>query len=71
MPKLGSLKLPYPKGLPKMHSFKSFMARDLQPPTIGVTQGGSSRDDAGARVAATNGLAKPIPYTYDYGEEDV
>jgi methylase of polypeptide subunit release factors len=31
------------------------------PPYIGVTQGGSSRKNAGARVAATDGRWRPEP----------
>jgi hypothetical protein len=35
------------------------LAAASKKPVIGVTQGGSSRDDRGAKVAATDGLEHP------------
>jgi len=40
-------------------TFKSALKDSLKQPYIGVTQGGSSRKNSGARVAATISQAKP------------
>lgn len=52
-----------PKGFPKFEAhfddMKQALAAADKHPFIGVTQGGSSRDDKGAKVAATDGLYRP------------
>jgi len=53
MPARDPFKYPYPKGLPRLESFVTALKRSNKKPLIGVTQGGSSRDAKGARVAAT------------------
>lgn len=42
----------------KLDSFNLAMKDGLKQPYIGVTQGGSSRKDAGARPAATSSTSK-------------
>lgn len=39
-------------------TFKAIMEKEEHIPHIGVTQGGSSRPNAGSKPAATNGLAR-------------
>jgi hypothetical protein len=41
------------KGMRRMDTFAVALKDSLKKPYIGVTQGGSSRKDKGARVAAT------------------
>jgi len=53
VPARDPLKFPYPRGLPRLDSFVTALKRSNKKPFIGVTQGGSSRDNKGARVAAT------------------
>lgn len=40
-------------------TMRTALADNLKYPVIGVTQGGSSRKNSGARVAATDASAKP------------
>lgn len=42
----------------RMTTMKNALSSNLKQPRIGVTQGGSSRQWAGAQVAATDGLVK-------------
>jgi hypothetical protein len=58
MPTRKPLTLPYPRGLPKLASMKQALADSSKKPSIGLTQGGSSRKARGAKVAATNGQVR-------------
>jgi hypothetical protein len=53
MPARDKFRLPYTRGLPRLESLKTALSGDLKKPVVGVTQGGSSRRHAGAKVAAT------------------
>lgn len=59
MPARGPLRLPYAKGLPKLDNLKIATKNDFKKPSIGVTQGGSSRRSPGAKVAATTAELRP------------
>jgi glycerate kinase len=50
MPARDPFKLPYTRGLPRLENLKTALSKNAKQFT--VTQGGSSRRDAGARVAA-------------------
>jgi hypothetical protein len=51
--------LTLPKGEVRLDSMSSVFRDSAKQPLIGVTQGGSSRKDAGCRPAATNGNWRP------------
>lgn len=56
MPARGLFQLPYAKGLPKLDDLGIAAKNDFKKPSIGVTQGGSSRRSRGAKVAATTAV---------------
>lgn len=43
----------------RLPTMRTALEDNLKHPVIGVTQGGSSRKNSGARVAATDASAKP------------
>jgi hypothetical protein len=49
--------LTYPRLMKRLPTL--FRTLKQKAPRIGVTQGGSSREDSGARPAATDGLFRP------------
>ena len=51
--------LTLPKGEVRLDSMSSVFRDSAKQPLIGVTQGGSSRKDAGCRPAATTGNWRP------------
>lgn len=59
MPARDYFKFPYPKGTRRLEDLSTALERNLKRPITGVTQGGSSRDNPGAKVAATIGLFHP------------
>lgn len=48
-----------PKGIMKLDTMGRALKESSKRPPILYTQGGSSRKNSGAKVAATNGLARP------------
>ena len=49
----------FPKGEVRFDTMHKAMKNADRPPHIGVTQGGSSRKNSGAKVAATDGRWRP------------
>lgn len=57
-----------PSGKHKLDTLRKALADGMKRPYIGVTQGGSSRKNAGARPAATKGEWRPTKWReVDYG----
>lgn len=50
--------LTYPKGIMKLDTLGQALKESTKRPPTLYTQGGSSRKNSGAKVAATNGLAR-------------